>query len=203
MEAAGKLQGTDYLEYWRMRIAKGPQECGHGGDDEDQLERQADLFFGAMQPALESVRPTVALEFGSGYGRILSRLRTVWPGTQLIGLDICPTAIARSWTDQRTWLIAGSQLPEMVPVGAVVTCTALQHVTDPHVFSRVTQQLRDSLTAGGLLIMVENVSRPGVPHVRDMDAVDYMRCFPGMDWINQASVYWRNQEHVFLAGVKR
>lgn len=198
-----KLQGQAYLDYWQQRIARGPAECTAGGTEAEQ-EAQADAFAAPVRERLGHLTPARVLEFGSGYGRMLKRWRAIWPGAELLGFELCQQAVENSWLDSRTWVhwTADLSLPDWQDLSVVITCTALQHVTDHDRFAVACVDLQNALAVDGHLVLIENVSCPGAPHVRDMSVGDYLRAFPQINWYDVESIEWRGQEHAAMFGVK-
>jgi len=200
-----KLSGEEYLQFWRERIAQGPEQVGYGGSSMKEVEAQADAFIRAIGPRLFIRRqtPLTLLEFGSGYGRMLKRIREVHPGTELFGVDLCPEAIKKSWKDERTQLRVDWTVPvEWVKTDfeMITTFTVLQHVTDEVMFGEICSELAVSLKKGGKIVLLENVSRPGARHVRDADPEDYMDAFPGVDWKDPGFLEYKGEKHAIMVG---
>lgn len=199
-----KLQGQDYLDYWQTRIARGPVECTAGGTETEQ-EAQAEAFAAPVRARLGHLTPARVLEFGSGYGRMLKRWRALWPEARLLGVELSHDAIRAGWKDVGTDVYWSGDDPwgRIAIVDVVITCTALQHVTDESLFAQACGDLKTALMPGACLVLIENVSCPGVPHVRDMGVTDYLRAFPQIVWQAVDWIEWHGQEHAAMFGVKR
>jgi SAM-dependent methyltransferase len=166
-----KLTGKTYVDYWRTRMGAGAEQAAHGGK---AVEEQGDFYFAQMLPFLPEAADQI-LEFGSGYGRMLKRLRTRFPGAFLIGVDL------------------------------VITCTVLQHITDDDLLDAAALSLVRALRPGGAMVLLENVESPGAVHVRDMEVADYMRLFgDAVKWgVDIRDFEWMGELHALMSGVKQ
>jgi SAM-dependent methyltransferase len=198
-----KLKGDAYLNHWRERMAKGPDEVAHDGRDADT---QAASFWSALQPYLP-IAPRLALEFGCGYGRMLRYVRERYPRTELHGIDLSSDAIASLLREDRPppiRLWVGYRVPRELLncFDLAYTCTCLQHITDDTYLRGAAKSLDAAVRPGGTLLLLENVAKPGADHVRDMFPDDYRALFPAITWQAESFVEWKGQRHVVLAGVK-
>lgn len=201
-----KLSGDGYLNYWRARIAMGPDQVGFAGTSSLEVDEQADLFHNyiAMAGRFSELKPSAILEYGSGYGRMLKRLRKIFPDAFLFGVDVCREAVDKSWEDRMTKLTVGHTVPDyIIKFPLIITCTVLQHITDENIFRQVAAGLSEASAAGGTLVLLENVSSPGADHVRDSDVKGYQIAFPDFTWHSEFTFKYRGQDHAVMAGVKR
>lgn len=203
-----KLQGEKYVDFWKQRMARGPLEAGFGGMGPSDVDAQAECFHHLLRMGFAIVRPPAAvLEFGSGYGRMLRRTRAYWPAAMLTGLELCDAAALGSWKDWNCRIICSAGIPPSIAGGSqnvVYSCTALQHVTDDQVFEAVCRDMIRVLGFEGHLVLLENTSKPGADHVRDMSADDYQAAFGrGIEWWpGRGTVLSGGQEHTLLVGRK-
>lgn len=177
-----KLEGSKYREFWvkRARI-QGEMYVGHVDfETTEELQAQADKFWRYLETVLPD-KPKVVTEFGCGWGRMTKRLKQWFPDALVQGVDMVPSAIelARSQYPNITFAL-DDQYPIAWPQSdLIVTCTALQHVTDPEIFERVVKSLREGLKPGGELIMIERIGASKAPHVSSRTELDYERAFKG------------------------
>ncbi len=192
-----KLAGDEYLDFWRKRIAKGPEEVAYTGSTERESEQHADLIMREWEPILKEVEPVLAkreqpliVELGCGWGRMATRLAKRFPEAFVHGYDICSDAIvgamARSveeGLEGRMHFAVESEIPESLykHVDLVVTCTCLQHITDDHFFTRAMKSIRDAMRPlTGFALLFENCYVPrggGSRHVRFQGSQDFLRWF--------------------------
>lgn len=204
-----KLEGEAYLNYWKERIARGPEQVGFGGSTLDEVEAQGDLYWSMIRRALSGVKGTSdwkhILEFGSGWGRMLKRARKVWPEANLYGVDLCPTAVKESWVDSKTTLHVGTELPAPLfdKMDLAFTCTVLQHVTDPGKMIEACVSLYQSLRQGGTLVLFENVEPVKAEHVLGVPAQVYMDQFPSIEWQEEFPIVkYKDERHAVMVGRK-
>lgn len=206
-----KLTGDEYLQYWRNRMAKGPEQAAFDGKAEE-MEVQGGIYFAEMMRCLGKASQQdpkhyhYICEVGSGYGRMLERFRKIFTASLLYGVDVCEEAIEKSWRDSFTMLCCAYRVPEgwKSIFDLVFTCTCLQHVTDEGIYRELIRSIEDSLVYKGTLLILENTSRPGAPHVRDMTSMDYRADFPQIEWDDGTFFFkYKGQEHCVIRGVKR
>lgn len=200
-----KLTGEAYLNYWRDRIARGPEQVGHGGSTPEEVEAQGDLYFGQIKRAVGTHKVQSVLEFGSGWGRMLKRARGAWPEAQLVGVELCPTAANGSWLDSRTRIVCGSQVPPDVEnsVNLAFTCTVLQHITDAPALQVAVLGIERALRKGGLLVLLENVELTKANHVLGWPAQLYMELFRNIDWQEEFPIVkYKDERHAVMTGKK-
>lgn len=198
-----KLTGQAYIDYWRRRMAKGPDEAGFNGRD---AVAQGDAIWEFIRPHIAGFSPRSVFEFGCGYGRMLRKLYSLWQTAAFSGADLSGTALGatlETWPDPAfpPLLCVGSSLPG--PVDLIFTCLALQHVTDDEMFSGVVEDFRKNLRPGGHLVLFENVCKHGADHLRDMSSQSYMDLWPELEWIKYDQLLILNlQVHALLIGRK-
>jgi len=195
-----KLTGEDYLNHWRARMAKGPQEAG--------TEQNGDDLWNFMSPSLEDKNPRSILEFGCAYGRMLRRIRARWPEAKLYGVDICKEALEHlraNWEGKVPVLFNQSVPPAHLRVDMIFTCTVLQHVTDDDVLRQIAESFRAILKPAGNLVLYENIAhRPGKggAHMREFAAQDYMDLWPELQWQECGIFVHNGEEHDLMIGQK-
>lgn len=198
-----KLAGKQYIDYWRTRIARGPDQVSFNGQHAD---RQGQDIWQFVSGRLEGLRPGSVLEFGCGYGRMLRRLHALWPAATLYGVDICPAALD-SIAQDKNWRECGKpKLSDSIPetrFDLIFDCLALQHVTDDSVFHNLTSKFYTRLNHGGHLVLFENIAFPCAKHVRDMGAPDYMRIWPDLEWTDCGVLMLGFQNHALMIGAKQ
>lgn len=114
-----RLTGEAYRKYWTDRMAKGAHEASFGGAKGD-VDPQADAFFAAICKEIpEEFAPTWVLEIGSGYGRILKKLRWKFPMAALIGVELAEAAVKGSWSDENTKIFRGDRIPSSVGLSLI------------------------------------------------------------------------------------
>lgn len=200
-----KLAGDQYRQYWKKRIAEGPENVAWAGMTQGQAEAQAEDIFSFVRPRLlELSAPKRVMEFGCGYGRMLRRLRALWSRSHLFGIDISPEAISNCYRDPRVYTRNAEVPPdEWRNFDIVFTCTVLQHITDEGVFRRAVNGLHRAVKPKGYLALFENVSSPGASHVRDAAVEDYLRAVPGrVQWQAPILHHIRGQAHALMIGQK-
>jgi trans-aconitate methyltransferase len=200
----GKLQGKGYLEYWRTRMAIGPNEASLNGRDAD---RQGEEIWRMLSLGLEDLRPRSVLDFGCGWGRMLRKLHRLWPGAEMCGIDLCQEALDDIAQD-RNWFECGKPalyqaIPDdQAPVELILCCMVIQHITDEGILQETADQIYRTLKRRGHLVLFENVASPRADHVRDMTADDYMQLWPRLAWREEGRLVLGVQEHVLLIGRK-
>jgi methyltransferase family protein len=204
-----KLTGEKYLNYWRDRIAKGPEQVGRGGSTMEEVEKQGDLYFDYIRRGLSGVpkQPKIEniLEFGSGWGRMLVRCRSIWPDAKLTGIELCPTAAGKSWLDSKTTILTGCEAPASLfgTMDFAFTCTVLQHITDPEKMVQACVSLYSCLKKGGALVLLENVESTKAEHVLGVPAQVYMDQFPTIEWQEEFSIVkYADERHAVMVGKK-
>ncbi len=199
-----RLAGQAYRSYWEKRMASGPAEASFGGHPED-VDPQADLFFNKILSSYpQTTSPIKILEFGSGYGRILKKVRKAWPGAHLVGVEMTEAASKASWRDEHTTILRGEKVPaEVREVDFAYTCTVLQHITDDDVFQKAAESIEQALAPGGFLTCLENVKVTPAAHLRSSGGVQgYMGAFRSIVWIGTVHLLWRDEPHATFFGVK-
>lgn len=197
-----KLTGLEYLDYWRTRMARGADQAGFNGQDAD---RQGHDIWKFISPWLQELHPRSAMEFGCGHGRILRRLRGLWPETTLYGVDICAEAVDAI---ARTWELPGlpqlsTEIPTQIQVNVIVDCLALQHVTDSDVRDDIAERLDAVLAPGGAIVLFENVAHPGAEHMWDASVRDYEGLWPQFQWSHGCGVLVLGYQcHALMIGRK-
>ncbi len=200
-----KLTGAAYIHYWEQRMAKGPEEASFDGRGADEQGAQIWVH---LEPDLAGLKPASVLEFGCGWGRMLGRMRALWPEAHLHGVDLCARALVdihRRWRDLGlpNLLLGGEGfLAWGGRVDVVFTCLALQHVTDDQVLYQTATKFRQILNPGGRLVMLENVSCPGADHVRDMLPHGYMLLWPELAWRDTKVLTLNGQDHALMIGTR-
>jgi trans-aconitate methyltransferase len=197
----GKLAGAAYLDYWRTRMARGPQEVSFNGRDE---ERQGEAIWEFVEPYIKSLRPNSILDFGCGYGRMMRRLRALWTNAEIYGVDLCQEALSsiqQNWRDKNPPKLSTS-IPDRLSFDLIFDCMALQHITDEIAFENAVIDFY-RLEIGGVLALFENVAQPKADHVRDMSMVDYMNLWPGMTWTAAGILRLNGQAHSLIIGVNK
>lgn len=193
-----KLMGADYRTFWRDRMAGGPAQASHGGAD---VDTQGAYWASIFTTALATLTPRLVVELGCGWGRMMQTWRRLWPAATLVGIDLSPTAIEGAWRDAQTALTVGDRV-DTRGADLALTCTCLQHITDPEALRMATWSLQRCLVRGGTLALLENVSQPRAAHVLDYTAADYMGHFPGIVWSRPEKYAWMEQAHALMIGVK-
>jgi trans-aconitate methyltransferase len=197
----GKLNGQAYLDYWRTRIARGPEEVSFDGRD---AEIQGEKIWEFMEPYIKALRVDSILDFGCGYGRMMRRLRALWPSAELYGVDLCQealTSIRQNWRDSEPPKLSTS-IPAALSVDLIFDCMALQHITDDISFENAVMDFY-RLRPGGVLVLFENISSPKADHVRDMSMSDYLELWPDLTWAATLVLRLNGQAHALLVGVSR
>ncbi len=197
----GKLAGQAYIDYWRTRMARGPEEASFDGRDAD---RQGEAIWEFIEPCIKRLRPDTILDFGCGYGRMMRRLRALWPAAELHGVDLCQEALSsiqQDWRDSEQPKLSTS-IPDRLSVDLIFDCMALQHITDEITFENAVMDFH-RLNLGGVLVLFENISQPRAEHVRDMNAGSYMDLWPGLTWTNTGILRLKGQAHALMIGVNR
>lgn len=202
MDWTTKLSGDAYRAYWRNRMARGPEQAGWYDYSQAQTDEQAGAIWEFIRADLEALKPDSVLEFGSGYGRMLARLRSIYPWAWLYGVDICAEAVKQSWRDDLTEIFT-RDIPPSVEPDLVFTCTALQHVTDRDTFASVVWAFNDESGSGTHFGLFENVTQPAAKHVLGFSADDYMSYFPDVAWNEPRILVLRNEPHAWMTGVRR
>lgn len=192
-----KLQGDAYLDFWRKRIAKGPEEVAYTGSDFAASEAHADRLMALFEPALglvegylENQEKPVIVELGCGWGRMMSRMAKRFPNAFIHGYDICEEAIGGAFerlekegVGNRVHLAVDSKIPENLRrhIDLVYTCTCLQHITDDTFFTEAMMSIREGIRPEtGFALLFENTHRPEGPagrHVRFRGAMDFLGWF--------------------------
>jgi ubiquinone/menaquinone biosynthesis C-methylase UbiE len=91
-------------------------------------------FFAALSEALPSEQPATVLEVGVGEGEVSAKLRSRYPGSQIVGLDLHDESLGAEWR-QRGFVgvyadIARLPFPPMA-FDLVMAIEVLEHVEDP------------------------------------------------------------------------
>ncbi len=199
-----KLTGDAYKKYWRERMARGPHEASFGGAPQD-TDPQATAFFEAIMRGLpEDVAFGKILEVGSGYGRMLKKLRGEFPSAALVGVELAEQAAVHSWRGENVQVVCADRVPfGSGPFDLAVTCTALQHMTDEVVFKEVCEGIERELAPSGWLVCLENVRPTTASHMRGCLPEDYMRAFKKIFWFGSfETIIWREEGHAVLVGRK-
>jgi hypothetical protein len=192
-----KLSGGAYTDYWVKRAQQqGPGYVGRHDQvhDATKIERQARDFWSAlllMLPTPQNLIATVGpepiiVEFGAGWGRIVHRLAEHYPDARIIAVDMVPESVERGKIlFPHIEFILGSDLSVVPHADLLVTCTCLQHVTDPEVWHRVRDSIHARVRAGGRIVLLEN-NKAGrkSPHMADRTKDDYERELFGFDFIS-------------------
>jgi SAM-dependent methyltransferase len=195
----GKLSGQAYQNYWSERIARGPEEVSFDGRGAD---RQGNEIWEFIEPCINSFRPDSVLDFGCGYGRMMNKLRDLWPAARIYGVDLCRKAldfIQQNWSAGAPPELSTS-IPDQLTVDLIFDCMALQHVTDEAAFEGAVMNIY-RLQPGGALVLFENVSKPKADHVRDMSIDDYLALWPGLNWKTISILRLQGQAHALMIGV--
>ena len=174
--------GTEYLDHWRKRMARGPLEAGTVQNGNDTWE-----FIEPLLP--EGFEPKTILEYGCAYGRMMRHLHMRWPDARLYGVDLSGEALdhlIKHWPDSPPPNLFNQNVPPAdIRVDLIFTCTVLQHITDDNVLKAVALGFRKILNPGGYLILFENINwgpGQGGAHMREFAASDYMGLWPEMRW---------------------
>lgn len=223
-----KLVGAEYRQYWEERAERqGPGYVGRHGQTHkmDLVEQQAQRFWEALRLVLpepdklpvceQDTIPhvPVVIEFGAGWGRITHRLAERYQKARVYGIEIVPDSVARgSKLYPNVHFVHGEDLyadqsPYRVPMAdLLVTCTALQHVTDPNVWFRVVNSFHAKVVPGGYLVLLEcNAGVHKVPHMADRTHEDYKRELYGFRFMTTTR-YWKgslDKEEMVLMAAKR
>lgn len=198
----GKLRGKAYTEYWRTRMALGPEEASLNGRGAD---RQGEDIWRMLSPALEGLHPRSVLDFGCGWGRMLRKLHRLWPGVSMYGVDLCQEALDnmaqdRHWFDCGKPALSQAIPDDQEPVDLIFCCMVIQHITDNEILQQAADQIYQALRRNGHLVLFENVASPQTEHVRDMAAEDYMQLWPRLVWQEAGRMVLGVQEHALLIG---
>ncbi len=198
-----KLTGKNYLNYWRTRMAKGPDQAGFDGRNADH---QGDVIWKFIKPWISDLSPRSVLDFGCGYGRFLRRMCALWPSAQFHGVDLSTEAIEYIERDCNGFDCGKPKLSTFVPasikVDLIFDCLCLQHITDEDILRKTVSDLAKVLKPGGHLVLFENIACPGADHVRDMIAADYMNLWPELHWSDCGVLFLGFQGHALLVGQK-
>jgi len=178
-----KLSGADYIRYWHDRHARdGTAYVGNIHKPEDVWE-QGNRFWAAIVNAIESVPvpdPKRIVELGCGVGRITRLMVNRWPKARVTGIDITPGALATARIQvPEARFITDQRIPfSVAPPDLVVTCTCLQHITDPEVYEEAVRSFKQRTTSTAWLIMLEN-NKPGrrSKHLTERMVEDYQEDF--------------------------
>ncbi len=199
-----KLTGDAYKKYWRERMAKGPHEASFGGAPQDTDPQAVAFFEGILRAIPGDLECGKILEVGSGYGRMLKKLRGKFPTAALVGVELSERAARDSWRDSNTQVICAERvLFGAGPFDLAVTCTALQHMTDEATFKEVCAGIERELVSGGWLVCLENVRSTTASHMRGCPPEDYMRAFKKIMWFGSfETIIWREECHAVLVGRK-
>jgi SAM-dependent methyltransferase len=200
----GKLIGEAYKQYWIARAAKTMSYVGYFKHNAADVQAQADFFWGYLQKRLPGVAGVHAVaELGCGWGRMLSRLAEAYPAAVMLGIDIVPKALehGRKQFPKLTFVLA-DHYPEKLPqVDLLVTCTCLQHITDPVVWAQVVASIHRGVRPGGTLLMLENATPGSAQHMADRRLPDYVMAFDGFTFSPTELIYDRDgQSHFVLSG---
>jgi len=178
-----KLSGVKYVRYWHDRHAKdGAAYVGNIHKPED-VWKQGERFWQAIVNAIEAVSmpdPTHIVELGCGVGRITRLLAARWPKARVTGIDITPGALATARIQvPEAKFINNYRIPFSVAApDLVVTCTCLQHITDPEVYADAVRSIKQRSKRKAWLVMLEN-NRPGprAKHMAERVVEDYQEDF--------------------------
>jgi trans-aconitate methyltransferase len=196
------MSGPRYLEYWRERMARGPDEAGFDGKESD---RQGVEIWNFIEPHIKTLRPASLLEFGCGWGRMTRRLRSLWPDAAIHAVDLCEKALSsirKEWREGMPPQLYTS-IPEGLGVDLIFDCLAMQHVTDTDILLESVSSCRRALQPGGCVVLFENVSRPGADHMLDMDTTGYLSFWPEITWTTCRVINLDGQIHALMIGARR
>lgn len=201
-----KLTGNAYKQYWIDRATKNMAYVGYFKHDAADVDAQAGYFWGFLQPRLPAAGSVqVVAELGCGWGRMLSRLAAAYPAATAIGVDIVPDALehGRKQFPKLTFVFADHYLEELPRADLFVTCTCLQHITDPVVWAHVVASIHRGVRPGGTLLLLENAAPGMVKHMADRRLADYVAAFAGFRFSPAELRYDRdNQSHFILSGCR-
>lgn len=204
-----KLMGDDYFRYWQGRPAKvGPNYVGRPGMTQEQIRRQAKQFWMQLRRVLPPPRKRIKVvtEFGCGWGRIANRLRGRYKKAEVWGIDMALDSIeyGRQTFPQVKFFRASFYHRYVPDADLLVTCTCLQHITDPDVFRNVAESFRQKVKPGGYFVMFENAT-PKLRHwhMHEMKPADYVRAFPGFTFEDPILVTGVDPEPHFLLRGRR
>jgi len=187
-----KLHGNAYYRYWNQRATQqGEAYVGRHGMGEKEIHRQGLAFWQHLLPLLptpadiQAQSDPVVVEFGCGWGRMTWRLAQRYPTARVYGIDMVEFALrhGRKYYKEITF-IRDDHYPVHVPKASLImTCTCLQHITDPTVFNTVARSFEDRTQPGAWLVMLENATKKKrASHLHDMAPEDYVNAFAGFDF---------------------
>lgn len=203
---AGKLSGREYLDYWRRRIAKGPEQVGRGGSSPEEVERQGDYYWSMILREIKihspSFTPNLVVEIGSGWGRLLRRMRATWPEAELRGVELCEKAVEESWWDERTSISVGAKIPALAKkADLVVSCTVLQHITDPVYLEEAVRSMEDAVSPDGLIVILENVEISHAEHLLGIGREGYKALFTRTKLLDESNtISYHGEHHAVMVG---
>ncbi len=190
---SNKLMGDDYHRYWESRPAKvGLNYVGRPGMTDEQVHDQARRFWAQLirvLPPQENIE--IVTEFGCGWGRIANRLCFWYRGAKVWGIDMVSDSLeyGRQAFPQVNFFHADFYHHEVPDADLLVTCTCLQHITDPDVFQKVAESFRRKVKPGGCFVMFENAAPKSRHwHMHEMKPADYVHAFPGFTFEDPISV---------------
>jgi trans-aconitate methyltransferase len=199
-----KLAGQAYLDCWRTRMAQGADQAGFNGQDAD---RQGNEIWKFIEPWISGMKPRTVVDFGCGYGRMLRKMRILWPKSNLYGIDVCKEAIAsinENWREPGyPKVFVQSQIPQNIRADLIFDCMVMQHITDDGILGDVVESFKTALRPGGSIVLFENIAETGAKHMRDMPAENYMALFPELKWIEYSILMLGFQAHALMIGTMK
>lgn len=141
-----------------------------------RLEAQAELTFADEVPIIAAALAHGGgplLEVGAGSGAVTRRLRTAFPGVQVVALDIDPGLLAREQSAPRLVADALALPLHDGTVGTVLLRYVLQHVADP---VAVLAEVRRVLRPGGQVVVTDvdqatwGMAEPAYPELAAVQA---------------------------------
>jgi trans-aconitate methyltransferase len=203
-----KLAGEDYLRFWERRAENSMTYVGRPDMDEKAVMRQAERFWRVLEPHLPgSANISTATEFGCGWGRMTDRLARTYPSAAIWGIEMVLASIehGQSLFPEINFFQANCYHNEVPDADLLMTCTCLQHITDPAVFCTVVDSFHRKVKPGGTLVLFENAREERRHwHLHDLKISEYIDAFAGFDFEEPTIITDVDPEpHFIMRGIRR
>ena len=200
-----KNTGETYRQYWQKRHKKhGRAYIGDisNWNDEDLTEQQGEQFWSQLEPRLpDPEHVQTVLDFGCGWGRMTRKLKDKYPDADVYGVDMVPGAIETAQaTIMDCTFACDSRIPGDFPnFDLIVTCTVLQHVTDPTTWELLCADFENRCHLGGRLLMLEELGDNTAKHVANHTLISLRQDLSGFALHKDAEF----GEHTLLIAARR
>jgi len=185
-------------KYWKDRYTQmgGEKTVGNRAWDNNRYRQAIKQLSNEVGPILETIDGEKVLDFGCGIGRWSGLLQMFFDNYYAV--DICEIALDQAMAHQNSLMpadggthyeiIENGKIPfPRIKFNCIWTCVCLQHIVDPKLIEYTISQFYDRLTAGGTVLITENVSNHRSNHYLAFRSVNaYIQLFEdaGFEHVN-------------------